>query len=116
MTIRADGVDDPVRRQVPGPGRHSLSDGKAVRVRRMAQLATLDQQSGTGSSVDCPVDASTAEQGTVGSVDDRIDQLGGDVTLDGLQGSSAAVHIPNLFPSADNLPGSPSTCQDQRHE
>ena len=103
MTIRADGVDDPARRQIPGSGRHRLSYGKAVRVRRTTQLATLGQQARTGSSVDGPVDASAAEQGTVGSIDDRIDPLGGDVAFDSLKGSSMAVHVRNRSP-AGRLP------------
>lgn len=84
MTIRADGVDHPFCRQVTRTCRHSLPDGKTMRVFRLAQLAALGQQARTGSSVDGPIDTSPAEQGTVGSIDNRVDQLGGDVALDGL--------------------------------
>ena len=92
MTIRPDGVDHPPRRQVSGAGGHGLPDRKTVRVCRVVQLATLGQQARTGSPVDGPVDSSAAEQGTVGSIDDRIDELGGDVALDGLDQSRVIDH------------------------
>src|SRR5450759_4413179 len=87
MTIRPDGVDHPSRRQVPGTGGHGFPDRKAVGVCRAAKFATLLQQERTGSPVDGPVNPSAAEQRAVGSVDDRVNELGGDVALDALDQS-----------------------------
>jgi hypothetical protein len=98
MTIRPDGVDHPPRRQVRAVGGHGLPNGEAVGVGRAAKLATLRQQARAGSSVDGAVDPSAAQQGAVGSVDDRVDKLGGDVTLDGLDWHHVIEHGPDRSP------------------
>src|SRR5450759_1985055 len=98
VKIRADGVDHPLCRQVSGAGCHGLPDGKAMRVFRPTQLAALRQQPRPRRLMDRPVTASAAEQRTVGSIDDRVDHLGGDIALDGLDGSFMAVHVQDRSP------------------
>jgi hypothetical protein len=77
-----------------------------MRVFRVAQLATLGQQPRTSGSVDGSVDPPATEQGAVRGVDDGIDDLGGDVSLDGLERSYVIGHVRNVVPPADNLPRS----------
>ena len=71
----ADGVNDVAGFQAVAVGEAGLAGGAA------ADCAALAQQVRAGGAVDGAVDASSAEQGLVGGVDDGVDREGGDVGL-----------------------------------
>jgi hypothetical protein len=96
--IRADGVDHPSRREVPGSGGHGFSDRKAIGVFRAAKLATFLQQVRPGCPVNRPVNPSPARQRAACSVDDRVDKLGGDIALDGLDWNHMFGHVSDRRP------------------
>lgn len=74
----ADGVNDVVGGETIAPGELCLAGFAA------AEQATLVEKFWTGSAMNRSVNPSTAQQGTVGGVDDGIDGQGGDVGFENL--------------------------------
>src|SRR5262249_51698582 len=73
---RADGMDDPLRRQVVAVGKDCLA-----RV-AVPDAPALFPEPRPGRAVDGAADAATRQQGFVGRVDDAVDVQLGDVAVD----------------------------------
>jgi len=66
-------------RKIPTSRNDCLAGWQAAWETRLAKFLACFQNCGTADSVDCTVDASSATEGRVGSVDYGIDLLPGDV-------------------------------------
>jgi len=73
VPYRPDGMNHMPRRQAITPGDFGVAGLAAM------QRAAFDQQLGSGRAMDRTVDAATAEQRGVRSVDDGVNAQGGDI-------------------------------------